>query len=154
MVARWSMILVLAAGLSGAVAVAGEGRGGPHGAHDPGVMAAHIAAELGLDDATRAKVEGILDAAAAKGKGIGSDLREAGDALKAEHDSASPDLKKMEKLIRKMADLRADIAVLRLHAEADVDALLTPAQRTELRVLREQHRGRGPMDERDDDAAE
>jgi Spy/CpxP family protein refolding chaperone len=136
MMPKWSLGVVLALAVSGA-AMAGEARRGPH---DGGVMAAHIAQELGLDDATRAKVEAILDGAEAKAKAILSDARVVGRDLKAEHDAERPDLKKMEKLIRQLADLRADVAVLRLHAEADVDALLTPDQRLKLRALRAERR--------------
>jgi Spy/CpxP family protein refolding chaperone len=139
MTSKWLAGVVLVLGMSGS-AVAGEGR---HGPHDGGAMAAHIAQELGLDDATRGKVEAILDGAEAKAKAILSDARQAGRDLKAEHDAERPDLKKMEKLIRQLADLRADVAVVRLHAEADVDALLTPDQRTKLRALRAEQRGHG-----------
>lgn len=150
MISKWLTGLVLVFGVAGA-AVAGESH---HGPHDGGVLAAHIASELGLDDATRAKVEAILDGAEAKAKGILSDARQVGRDLKAEHDALHPDLKKMEKLIRQLADLRADVAVVRLHAEADVDALLTPDQRTKLRALRAEHRDHGREGDEDHDDEE
>ncbi len=153
MTSKWLAGVVLVLGMSGS-AVAGEGH---HGPHDGGAMAAHIAQELGLDDATRGKVEAIIDGAEAKAKGILSDARQAGRDLKAEHDTEHPDLKKMEKLIRQLADLRADVAVVRLHAEADVDALLTPDQRTKLRAIRDEHRDRdreGDDHEEEDDGDE
>lgn len=125
---------------------AGDGHRGPH---EGGGMVAHIADELGLDDPTKTKVQAIFDAAEAKAKGLMADARQAGRDLQAERDVERPDLKKMEKLIRRLADLRADVAVIRLHAEADIDALLTPDQRTKLRALREAHRDRARDDEDD-----
>lgn len=131
--------------LSGS-ALAGEPH---HGPPQGSGMVAHIADELGLDSATKAKVQSIFEAAETKAKGILLDARQAGRDLKAERDAAQPDLKKMEKLIHRLADLRADVAIVRLHAEADIDALLTPDQRTKLRALREEHRDHGGPDEDD-----
>lgn len=153
MISKWLASLVLVLGVA-SPAFAGE----HHGPHDGASMAAHIATELGLDDATRAKVETIVSGAESKAKGIMVDARTAARDLKAEHDQEHPDLKKMEKLIRQMADLRADVAVVRLHAEADIDALLTPDQRTKLRALRAEHhdheREGDDRDEGEDDGDE
>jgi Spy/CpxP family protein refolding chaperone len=126
--------------LGGALAWMGSAFAGsppPDGATpDGGVVAARLAHTLGLDDATRAKLEAIVDRSVAQGVPIAAKVRDSAQRLQAQQDSATPDLKVMEAEVRQIADLRAEIAVLRLRTGHDIEALLTPDQVTRFRALR------------------
>ena len=108
-------------------------------APDGGVVAARLAYALGLDDATRGKVEAIVDRSVTQGSPLADKVREAVARLEAEHAAAHPDLKAMETEVETIADLRAQIAILRLRAGQDIEAMLTPAQIPQFRALRRDH---------------
>ncbi|HMV67986.1 MAG TPA: periplasmic heavy metal sensor [Myxococcota bacterium] len=107
---------------------------------EPEAMAARLATELGLDDATRGKVAARLGEAVDEGR----PLREKAEALeadlRAEQAKPQPDLRHVDKLVHQLAALRADGVMVRIRAAVDIEALLTPEQVAKFRELRAKQR--------------
>lgn len=130
---RWVGVVAMG-GLVAGLAVAGPGRGGPP---DPGVVAAHLGAELGLDDATEAKIEDIVSASLAEGAPLRERGQELADELKAAEAASPRDWKRIEKLVHQIADLRADGVILRMKTAERIEAVLPADDVAAFRALRE-----------------
>lgn len=137
---------LLVAGL--AVADPPGPRHGPPGPPDPVEAAAKLSEALGLDAATTETIEAILTESMARGKAIADQLRDVGEAVRAERALDAPNDKKVVKLVHQAADLKADLELLRMHTGDEIGALLTAEQKARFDAFRrkrfaELHRG-GP----------
>lgn len=103
---------------------------------EPAVVAAKMASELGLDDATEAKVESLLAAAMDEGRPLREKAHTLGAELKIEREKPDPDMKKIDKLVHELADLHADGTMIRYRTAMAIEELLTPAQVAKFRELR------------------
>ncbi len=133
MAASWGRWVVVAGALVAGLAVAGPGRSGPP---DPGVVAAHLGAELGLDDATEAKIEAIISASLAEGAPLRQQGEELAAALKAAEAATPRDWKRIEKLVHEIADLRADGVILRMKTAERIEAVLPADDVEAFRAMR------------------
>jgi Spy/CpxP family protein refolding chaperone len=123
---RW---LVMGMLMFGAVAVA---RPTP----EPAAMAARLATALGLDEATKGEVEALLTAAMDEGRPLREKAYALEAELRAERERPEPDMKKVEKLVHQLAELKADGMMIRMRTADSIEALLTPEQAARFRELR------------------
>lgn len=123
---RW---LVMGMLMFGAVAVARP-------APEPAAMATRLSTALGLDEATKGKVEALLTAAMDEGRPLREKAYALEAELKAERERPEPDMKKIDKLVHQLAELKADGVMIRMRTADSIEALLTPEQAARFRELR------------------
>ncbi len=117
----------------------------PHGPPDAERIAAHLADELGLDDATAAEVAGVLEASHAEGETLRARAEAEAEALRSA--LAGGDEKAMKAAMKELQRVRDDGEAHRRATAEEVKALLTVEQqaRFTLMHLERHHREREMM---------
>ena len=95
--------------------------------------------ELGLDEATLAKVDEVLDASRDRGRKLHRELREAHDQMRVLLDASSPDEAAIFAQVDVISGLRAELEKNRLGTLIRVRALLTPEARDRLLESMKRH---------------
>lgn len=146
--ARITLALLLAIAL-GQIALAGAARaGGGHRGH-PGGGPPHErgdkmtrfldrhADELGLDEATRERIDALVTASQERAEELDAARRDAHDTLRALLDAEPVDRAAVMQQVEVIGALDLEQSKLRMATMIDVQAQLTPEQRAEMRALME-----------------
>lgn len=132
------LVALLALGLP---AQAGKHKG-HHGHGEPGRWIEKHADELGLDDATRTEIEGIVAASRDSAEAIYEEHRAARDAMHALLEQDEPDRAAVMAQAERIGEIEVRKHQQRLATMLDIRAKLSPDQRAKLSELKSEMRER------------
>ncbi len=119
---------------------------GPH--PEPAEMAAKMAEHLDLDEAMQATIEAVLTEARVEAEPLVAGVKDKHEALLEERAKEEPGVRAVRRLVHHIADLKADLFLLKLETGDEIEALLPEEARARFHLFRERRAMHGGRERR------